>query len=740
MDLLHPTIITNESGRLATSFRFRNPEARQLHAWVNAEVEDMIDYARPTRELGSDAIQGYMSVVHRAKTRKDRSDITFPLLHSVIYSRQAIEAARAPKVKFKARTDADKPNLKWIEASIKHSERGGYNHVPVDHTYFEWTFDKNLFGVGGVYVGFEFQTQICHVFDPVRQRVVEKKIVVSDDIVQKNIDFFNFGVSRDMKPGMYGGRAAYWDVFFDESAFFHKFGNNPLYENVSKEKIPDGDWFMGAASGIAKPRSWKRIYRVRYFWDLFHNLFYVQANGIPIRHSYIQDYGDYKNPMPIIPIATIHNDFAFEYNRESALNSFARQNNRFYDASSNVNTNKTFWSKSEAMVAKPMIAARNTFGRSMVDWMKAAGVHFVTGPSAIIERINKGKLYGIEPIALDAGDFQTKSLVQNSNFLNEFRVADDYFSKISTAALGRDIGRISRDNPPQATVAAMEQEMEQQRDAQNARYNSTGGVVRKYWLMYILVKQYFPTPKKVRMGEDGSIEDIDEYRIVRDHDGTPLFHLHQKKISLDFPVVERMNEERVTEKDENGMDRSYLKRSYEMLDPSHSRALGMSSQMFFTAREEMYNMQEDPEIEIEPLSSFQERTALDKAVATEQLNALAPFFTMVHADGTPVLPPTAINFILQHIARAFGIPFDEMMNNLSQSEEKAEEDAVMPPAYEDGMDLQANAQPQPGGITPSAGGPQFAGGAAQQMKPTGSPPRPGAALNSNAALAASVMG
>lgn len=726
-ELLFPEIIKNEHTRSQTNFRFRNPEARQLHAWVNAEVEDMIDYARPARELGSDSVQGYMSVVGASRKRKDRSDITFPLLHSVIYSRQAIEAARAPKVKFRPRTDADKQNMKWIEAAILNSERGSYDKPSVDHTYFEWTFDKNLCGVGAVYVGFEFQTQILHVQNPITGKWEEKKTVISDDIVEKNIDFFNFGVSRDMKPGMYGGRAAYWDQFFDESTFFHKFGNNPFYENVSRDKIPDGDWFMGAADGISKPRMQSRVYRVRHFWDLVHNLYYVQANGIPIRHSYIQDYGDWQKPMPMIPIATIHNDFAYEYHRESALGNFARQNNRFYDSKSQVNTNKTFWSKSEALVSKPMIAAKNTFGRSLVDHMKASGVHFVMGPSAIIERINKGSLAGIEPIALDAGDFNTKSLVQNSSFLNDFRVSDDFFSKVTTAALGRDIGRISQDAPPQATVAAMQKEMEQRRDAQNARFNSTGGIVRKYWLKYIMVKQYFPLPKKVRINDAGELEDIDEYRVLRDEDGNPVMYLHAKKVDVDFPVVERIDYERTEDVDEDGVSRTYLKRNIRLLEPGHSDAKKVMAQSFFTVREELFRTVEDPEIQIEPLSSFQETSALDKAVATEQINTLTPFFTMAYPDGKPVLPPEAINFILQHISRAFGIPFDEMMGKLSDSEEKMEEDEISPPAYEDAQDLQASAGPGGGGA-----------GAAVQQSPTGSPPAAGAALNSGAALAASV--
>ena len=724
-------VIANQGGYKG-SFRFRNPEEKQLHAWVNAEVMDMEDAARPAREMGSDAIKGYMNVVHRSRTRKDRSDITFPLLHSVIYSRQAIEAARAPQVKFRPRTQADEPNMRWIEASIKASEKGSWNKQPVDHTYFEQVFDKNLLGVGAVHVGYEFQTQLVHVFDPVKQKVIEKTMVVSDDIVEKNVDFFNFGVSRDMKPGMYAGRACYWDVFYDEPSFFAKFGNNPFYENVSKDYIPDGDWFVGAAHGVVKPRMWKGIYRVRFFWDIVADLFYVQCNGIPIRRSYILDYGDPNKPKKMLPICTIHNDFAYEYDRDSALAQFAVQNNRFYDTGSSVNTNKSFWSKPESMIVKPIIAVQNTFGRAMVDWMKAASVHFVMGPTGVIDRINKGNLYGIEPIKLDAGDFNTKSLVQGSSFLQDFRVADDHWSKQMHAALGRDITRIVRDNPPQATVSAMEREMEKARDAQNNRYNSTGGITRKYWLKYILTKQYIPLPRKVKIDDMGQIEDVDEFRIIRDSDGRPLFILEPKDIETDTPVVQIVKTNKIKVKDDQGNDIERIVKKYSLVSPNHSEAKDKNAHNYFTAMEDFFVTEKDPEIIIEPLSSFQEESALVQAVAIEKLQAIQPFMTMAHADGTPVLPPEAINYIVQNIAGAFGWDVGKLTGALAAAQKDTSDEEPAPPPYPDMVDL----MPPPGAAPAAGGQPAPMGGAATQSNPVGSPPKVGGSMGGNSALAA----
>lgn len=739
--LLMPTILENPSTAAASSFRFKNPDEKKLHAWVNAEVQDQIDYARPSRELGSDAIKGYMNVVHKSMTyKKDRSDISFPYLHSVIYSGCAIEAASNPKVKFKARTEEDEPNMKWIEATIKNSEKGSFNRPPVDHVFFEQVFDKRMLGVGPVFVGFEFQTRMVHVRDE-NGKWCEKVMVVEDDIRERNVDFFNFGVSRDMKPGMFDGRACHWDQFFDESSFFDKFATNPFYQNISKDKIPEGDWFMGTADSAAyKPKCWPGIYRVRHFWDVVNDLYYVQCNGIPIRTDYILDYGEADNPKKMLPICTIHNDFAYDYDRPGALQKFARQNNRFYTGSSQVNTNKSFWSKPESLIVKPMIAAKNTFGRAMIDWLKASSVNFVIGPTGVIDRINKGKLYGIEPIKLDAGDFTTKSLVQNSTFLNDFAKADAFFDNTMYTALGRDISRPVRDNPAQATVDAAQRQQEQQRDAQNSLYNSSGGIVRKYWIKYNLVKQYIPLPRKVSINNVGQIENADERRIMRDADGHPVLLLNPKVIDLDYPVAEVKTTKKRKIKIK-GEDVDQEETTFRLVDPSHSeaRSQGAKANNFFSAREDYFTMKADPEITIEPLSSFQKDNALAKAVIVEQLNAIMPFLTL-SAAGKPIVPPEFVTFLLINAADALGLPVEEVKALLKgDSKAKQEEEEIAPPPYPDQQDVaqgQLGEQPMPMGME---GISPMGGGAIEQGTKQGSAPRAGASLNSGASLAASLQ-
>lgn len=714
-----------------------------MHAWVNAEVADMIDYARSAREIGSDAIKGYMNVVHQStSSKRDRSDIVFPLMHATIYSRMTIEAARAPTVKFTSRHEADEPNLKWVEASIKASLAGGPNRPPFDHIYFEQVFDKNLLGVGATYTGFEFTTRLVHVRDD-NGKWVERTMVVEDDIRVRNVDFFNFGVSRDMKPGMFDGRACYWDQFYDKSSFFSQFKDNPFYMNINENMIPNGEWFVGAGSGeYAKPTMWKDVYRVRRYWDIVNDVLYEQCNGIPIRWDYILDYGSSKNPKKMLPICTIHNDISFEYDRSDSWSQFATQNNRFYTKSNQVNTNKSFYSKPESLLVKPMIAAQNTFGRAMIDWLKASSIHFVMGPTGVIDRINKGKLYGIETIKLDAGDFTTKSLVQGSTFLQDFKVANDHLQQMSNAAVGRNIFGANQANPaPQATIAAMQREDAQKRDAQNSRYNSTGGLLRMYWLIYILTQQYFVQPRRVKITDLGQIEDVDEHRIMRDADGKPILILDPKKIEIDTPIAEIVSTRKFKIKDPStGKDIMRMEKRYRLVDPGHSEAIkqGAKSQLFVPGREDYMILREDPRISIIPLSSFQEDSAIIKAASVETMNALVPMMTMA-ADGKPIIPKDVILFILENFAKAQGQGFDSAkMISLLKGHGKPEDpddEVVSPPWAGDDMEAPSLQQAMGGAPSPQ---PDVGSGVPTQTAKMGSPPRPGSALNTNSQLASSL--
>ena len=736
-----PTILKSEQSRASTSFRFDNAEQKRMHAWANAEVADMIDYARPAREIGSDSIRGYMGVVHKSRNhKKDRSDIVFPLMHATIYSRMVIEAARAPQMKMTAQHESDEPNIRWVDSAIKGALSGGPHKPPYDHVYFEQTFDKNLLGVGAVYAGYEFNTRVGHVKDD-NGKWIEKTMIIDDDIRVRNIDFFNFGVSRDTKPGMYDGSRCYMDTFYDRSAFFSRFGNHPFYNHVNDNMIPNGDWYMGSgtdAGSYAKPRMWKDIYRVRYLWDIVNDLFYVQANGIPIRWDHILEYGNREDPVKMLPIFTTHNDVAFEYDRQSATSQFAVQNNRFYTESSQVNTNKSFWSKPESLIVKPMIATQNTFGRAMVDWLKASSVHFVMGPTGVIDRINKGKLYGIEPIKLDAGDFNTKSLVSGSTFLGDFKVASEYLQSMSHAALGRDIFRVASQTPPQATVAAMQRELEQRRDAQNNRFNSTGGILRMYWYLYNLVQQFYVQPREIKITDLGQIEDVDEYRILRDANGSPVFRLDPKEIDIDFPVVEISKTK--TMKVKNPVTGEEILRSekrYTLVSPNHSEAKKQKkrgSNSFF-ARADYMQMRKRPRMTIIPLSTFQEDNAIQKAASVEVLNAIAPYVTM-QVDGKPAIPKEALIYILGNFVKAQGGDWDldKFMSLVGGKQEAGAEEAEnIPPPFADASDMEP-AMGGMGGSLPAGMG----SGVPTQTSKQGSPPAPGGALNTNAALAASL--
>lgn len=688
----------------------------------------MIDYAQPAREQGKDAIEGYMAVVARAQTRaKGRSDILFPILHSLIYARNATEAATSPKVEFTARNEADDPRIKYIQACIENSELGDGELQPsADHIYFNQTFDKNLLGVGATYIGYNFQTRKVRTRDDIGNWC-EKTMVVQDDICEENVDFFNWGVSRGAQPGMFGARACYWDRFYSDDEFYEKF-DTPFYKNISADKIPDGDWFAGSSE--SKPRVWSGMKRVRYFWDIYNDIFYVQANGIPIRHDYILDYGNKNRPKKMLPITTIHNDVSFEFDKPERT--FTTQNNRFYTQEAPVSTNKYFWTMGDAMLVKPMIAAKNTFGRAAVDWLKASSVHFVVGPTGIVDRINAGKLYGIQPIKLDAGTFDTKSLTQGSNFGNEFKQFDEHFDNVMTFALGRDWKRVGMESSSErASIAAMRQEKEQKRDAQNLRWNETGGLLRKYHLKYNLIQQYYVEPNRIEVNDLGQIKGVEEQDILRDADGRPMAILLRKRVDIGETLSEVQVKVKTGNKikvkndkgEEEEVDEERVK--YKLVDPTSKLAKKQKARAgrTFAAREDFLLTDEEPRIKIVPLSSFQRDDALNKAVLTEQVQAIMPFLTLI-VEGKSSIPANGVKYVIEKIAEGYGWDKNRLMDNSGQT---AEDTAIAPPPLpvgQGGMPLDVASAP--GGAVPSA---------AMQTVPQGTPAAPGAALAKASPLA-----
>jgi len=756
VSMLMPSVIKDEASRVNSTFRFKSPEEKRLHAWVGAEVQDQIEYATPARQIGTDAIIGYMATVHRSRTyQKNRSDVVFPFLHSVIYNSVALEAATAPRMKIHHRSEVDEPKAKWVEQAIQDSEKGdGYQQPPSDFIYQEQVFDKKLFGVGATYVGYGLQTRMALVRDD-RGKIVEKRVTVKDGIEEYNVDFFNFGVSRDMQEGMYRGRACYLDQFYDETTLFKTFGNNPYYQNVSKDKIPDGDWFMGAAGGsVPKPRMWNGVYRVRTFWDIENHLMYVQINGIPVRKDIILVYGNWKDPKPVLPITTIHNDVAFDLKRPSGYEQkFVNQGSRWYTESTPVTTNKSFWSKPDSMIVKPMIAAKNTFGRAAIDYLKASSVHFVIGPTGVIDRINKGRLYGIEPVKLDGGIFETKSLVQGGRYLDDYAGMDEKFSSFMNQALGKDVERPGKENFQQATVEAMQREFEQRRDAQNSRRNSNGGLLRKYWIKFLIVQQYFVQPRKIIVNESGQLVGVDEQRVVRDADGNPIEVLQPKKIRVDTPVSELRTQKTIKIKDPvTGKMITNYDIKYRLVDPGHTEAIakGKKGSNIITAREDYLLMEVDPEIVIEPLSSWQEDNALQQAVFIEKLQSITPFITMRDAQGQPIIPKEGVLYLLEMAARVFKLDFGRLTGK--EPSELDEENEIAPPPQVDGTDVAegltsgaavAPSAPSPGLARQQAGAPPPvppAAGAVTQTAPQGTPSRAGSSLSQGSALASALSG
>ena len=668
-------------------------EDQKIYKEAEADVFDMIEYAKPTRQYGRDAVQGYMALALVRFKDPNRNKTFFPWLHGIVYSRLAEEAANVPHIEYKARHQASQTRMKFLNAAKENAEEGDGNfRPPAAHLWHNQVFDKDLFGVGFRKLGYLLQTRVVKIKDE-NGKWKEKQMIVYDDIMDQNLDFFQTGVSRDMLPGMFQGRACYTDEFFPRNVFDEKFGNNEFYFNV--KLVPDGD-SSSQPDGLQYNVP-KGYVRVRHYWDLYKDLYYVLANGVPIRQDYILDYGHPDRPQKFLPITSIHNDIAFDVHRP--LPQFT-QAGRYFSLSQEVALNRSFWSKGDAKLVEGMIGIKNALGRAAVDNIKAASVHFaLTNSVGVMDQIKSSDLYGIVPLKTDAQGFDVKSLTQNSNFLEQWKGMDEAFDNIMTFAMGRDWKRAATEmSNEKATTASIRQQVQRLRDQQNMKYNETGGIKRHYRLLLSLIQQYYIQPNEIELEGTDVPDAVPEEDVIRDADGRPIKYRKHKEIPFDKALVE------VKRKGE-----------WTLVAPDHPLAKGKKSAKSFKARKEYLLTEEEPEVWVESMSSFAEIKALDRALDLEKLQSIQPFLGLTFPDDQghpqPLIPKAGLQYLLENYFKDWGDDPDKIFQKSDSSQPKLPEP---PPPF--GM-------PKPGSMHPPPPNPQML---QQSMAQPGQAAPPGA--------------
>ncbi len=132
---------------------------------VNTEVKDMDESAQFPRQEAKAAINGYMALT-RPPGVNGRSKLFIPKIHSIVYSRIAMEAASMPTVEYKARNEDSEMKMQFINAAKDNAETGDGNLRPdAINLWFHQNFDKILFGVGFRYLTYHLQKRTIRVKD-----------------------------------------------------------------------------------------------------------------------------------------------------------------------------------------------------------------------------------------------------------------------------------------------------------------------------------------------------------------------------------------------------------------------------------------------------------------------------------------------------------------------------------------------------------------------------------------------
>lgn len=665
-----------EPGELDTSqrpFLLRSNKNRAIFKQVMDDCKDMDDYAKPARDAAREAIQGYMALSYSGR-KAGRSNLFIPKIHSVVYARLAMEAANVPNIEYKARKSSSKQKMKFINAAKENAEQGDDNlRLSSTNLWFHQNFDKILLGVGFRFLSYLYQTRVVQVKND-KGEVESRIMTVYDDVWDEVPDFFHVGVSRDMQHGMVGGRACYYDKYFPRDHFIERF-DNPMYHDVKRAADSDG-W--AEHDCFQHNHTWEvtqNMIRVRFYWDLFKDLYYVVANGIPIRMDFILDHGPWERPKKFLPITSIHNTYNYDMQAEGFENFF--QDGRQYSGANKASTNKTFWSKGDAKLVQGLVAFSNSIWRAAHDHTKASSVHFLmTNSAGVYDQIRTADLYGIVPLKASGENFDVKSLTEGSDYLNKFTGMDDSVDNLMTFALGNDWKRAAAElTNEKATVAAIRQQVQRIHLNLGMKMNESGGIKRHYRILLNLIQQYYPQKSERQLidTEEPADFNVEEEDIVRDRDGHPVAVKLPKEVPIDEEIVTLGS----------GKD-------IRVVGANHPDAEGKVSSKMFLAHKNLIVTEEEPQIYVEEGSAFAELTALERAQDMEFLQTIGQFFGLAY-EGQPVIPKEGAEYIIRQVTDSWDKIDPDKVFDKKEEDEILDQNLLAP--FADAIDAEGNMEP-----------------------------------------------
>ena len=619
---------------------------KKLMKQVNSDVNDMIEYRRPSVRMAEEAIMGYMALSPDVKP--GRSKFFPPVLHAIIYSSLALKASSMPNVKYKHRLSKSEPLMKFLNAAKENAEHGdGDLRPPSLFCWFQQNFDVELFGVGFRHLSYLLLKKKIHVKND-RGRWVEKNAILHDDIWDEHLNYFHTGVSRDMLPGMYGGTSTYNDKFYRRESFSTMFRGNENYFNVelALEKFK-GDPFI----------------RVRRFWTR-EDLFFVQAmssdddmteegeEGIPMREDYLLEKGPSERPQIMLPVTSMHGEFNFDM-RASEVPNFT-QDARQYTDLLGPSRRLTFWSKGKGQIAKGCIGIKRSIHRATHDNMKASTVFFAMSMNpGVLNQIKRADLYGILPLKADDRSFNVKALLERNQAFEGIAEYDEAIDNIAAGALGTDWRQTAAMlTNEKATVAAIRENLKNVRAKFDQNFNDSGPVHRHYRLLMNLIQQFYPEKTQIDLLPGEEIpKETDEKDIIRDEDGQPIGYMREKMIPFKEPIVVKLKNGRLD-----------------------VRADDVEGDSLVPMKKEFIVTQEEPEIYIEPGSTFAELKSLERAMDLERLQHYAPYLGMIYPNESgqpePLIPRAGAEHLLKKSAEVWDDDPDELLGRIAEEERR----------------------------------------------------------------------
>lgn len=280
--------------------------------------------------------------------------------------------------------------------------------------------------------------------------------------------------------------------------FKQRYGLDPRFENV--DKVPAGVKFkFDPGGGLVFDRNVDDdCVVVEEYFNKFADEWVTVANGVLISPIETPLPDDHKR----LPFVAYHNNTSFVNTVTPA------QSSKDLARGVGINHRRSFWTKGDPVILKPMIDAQTGLIRSMIRNAKLSSEYIIATDPGYAFPTNKSWRSGDQAIGMK--DKYEHTPLAQSNFPN-IEPMIEFFTRLEILNAGADPNNLSAENiASSATEAAIKNETAKVRLMESIEFNEQNAEVPLGEMIARNIQQYYSKPETVRITGIEDVESFDE--------------------------------------------------------------------------------------------------------------------------------------------------------------------------------------------------------------------------------------